>query len=82
MHELYKHCAKCKKTESTLQKHHVFPRIHFGNGSKNPTRVYFCEVCHRKLEHIIQSAEGCENNKRKKRSKQFYLDWLVFFLTY
>lgn len=82
MHELHKQCAKCKTRSSTLQKHHVFPKVHYGNKSNNPTRVYFCEKCHKKLEHIIQFNEGVEDGKRIKRDKQFYLDCLVFFLTY
>jgi hypothetical protein len=49
-------CAKCQATES-LERHHVYPRCHFGSDKRNNVRLVLCSDCHFKIERIIEAVE-------------------------
>lgn len=68
-------CEICG-TSKKVQRHHVFPKVHFGQS----VRLLLCEFHHRELEYSIQMDEGQRNGKRIKRDRQFYLDKMVEFL--
>ena len=49
-------CSKCG-TEEGIEQHHLYPRVHFGNGRKNYRKIALCHYCHSKLETIIMACE-------------------------
>jgi hypothetical protein len=61
-----KSCAKCgHHIGNHLQKHHPYPKIHFGGG---PTLI-LCTVCHVIVECMILVAEGQRNKSTMRRNK-------------
>lgn len=69
-------CPKCRQI-TELNKHHVFPVVHFGHNRKI---FYLCVNCHRDLEHHILISEGTRRGRRKKKEREHYVDVLCNFL--
>ena len=68
-------CRKCGANRC-IQRHHVFPRVHYGQS----VRVLLCQDCHRCIEERYTFFEGVVDGRRKKLSKQEYLDIMLDFL--
>lgn len=66
-------CAKCG-TDKKLQRHHIFPRRHYG---VRGLRIYLCQTHHREIEAIIFQHEGKE---RKKLERWVYQKMLANYL--
>jgi len=79
-----RYCVICNKP---AERHHVFPRTHFWGKKGEPTHpsdkvvVNLCHDHHLGVENMICANEGTRNGKRVKRSRQFYLNCLVAYLT-
>jgi hypothetical protein len=75
-------CLKCNTGEK-IQKHHVFPKFHFGYRNNWHT-VPLCDKCHRKIEANIASVESYVGNtkygQRFKLEKSEYERILLNFV--
>lgn len=78
-------CLKCIQLginqTSKNSRHHIYPKVHFGDGP----RVTLCRDHHDELEDFLQREENCGKRNphkagRKKRSRQFYQDCLLYYL--
>lgn len=76
-----KHCVSCgsKGTKKyPLERHHIFPKCHYGAGS---VKTVLCAKCHDQLEDLIEKHEGTElDGRRHKRDRKFYTNCLYKFL--
>ena len=68
-------CRKCGGVKA-LERHHMFPKVHFGQG----VRISLCAQCHKTLEFILQTLEGRRGGQRLERPKQFYIDVTIDYL--
>ncbi|MFH0840885.1 MAG: hypothetical protein V1865_02810 [bacterium] len=50
-------CLKCRHIRR-LQKHHIYPRRHFGNGKQNKKTLELCNECHLEIDRTILLAEA------------------------
>jgi len=71
-------CRYCNG-KKRLEKHHIFPKCHFGARGNNST-IWVCRSCHIDLEHFIMKHEGVihffHHDERRRRTRMFYL-WCV-----
>ena len=68
-------CSSCGSKQK-IEKHHVFPKCHFGHRNNNMT-IPICRECHIELERFILEAEGStHHSERVRRDKSFYV-WCV-----
>ena len=49
-------CPGCRKV-TTLERHHILPRRHFGTGRHNDHIVCICTECHKEVEAHINRRE-------------------------
>lgn len=59
-------CPKCLINKQ-LSRHHILPKCHFGNTHEIEL---ICIPCHRDLEKFIESFEGKDKNKRRRKLKR------------
>ena len=68
-------CSKCEG-ETRLEEHHFYPKVHYGNGHRNPHTITLCHECHIKIETIILSVESfigyLKFGQRYKMDKESY----------
>ena len=68
-------CSKCGKV-TPLQKHHFYPKCHYGTGENNKNTMGLCHECHFKIDYIILAVESymgdVEFGKRARLSRRCY----------
>jgi len=62
-------CDKCGENK-WINKHHIYPREHFGNKENNET-VKLCLDCHSDIHSLLP---------KEKKEKSFYKEFTVKFI--
>ena len=74
-------CMCCNEFVIGLEKHHLFPKCHFGKYGK---LIDLCTKCHKEYEiEYMQPMEGLDEKRRRyKRPRSWYRDNFEQFLEY